>query len=103
MIFDNELIILEEKIKNAEDIEELNYLRTTNQKKYWWSSIFIIGLFYGLNKKTGKMVKAWIFSLITFGIYGIYIIYTSYRDETEFNHTMEHLILKRTKELKKIR
>lgn len=48
MIFDEELTLLKEKIANAEDVDELNYIRTTNQKKYWWTSIFIAGLFYGL-------------------------------------------------------
>lgn len=33
MIFDEELTLLKEKIANAEDMEELNYIRTTNQKK----------------------------------------------------------------------
>lgn len=54
MIFDEELTLLKEKIANAEDVDELNYIRTTNQKKYWWTSIFIAGLFYGLNGKVGK-------------------------------------------------
>ena len=55
MIFDEELTLLKEKIANAEDVDELNYIRTTNQKKYWWTSIFIAGLFYGLNGKVGNM------------------------------------------------
>lgn len=33
MIFDEELTLLKEKIANAEDVDELNYIRTTNQKK----------------------------------------------------------------------
>ena len=37
MIFDEELTLLKEKIANAEDVDELNYIRTTNQKKYWWT------------------------------------------------------------------
>lgn len=32
MIFDEELTLLKEKIANAEDVDELNYIRTTNQK-----------------------------------------------------------------------
>ena len=46
------------------------------------------------------MIKAWIFSALTFGIYGLYVIYTSHRDETEFNNQMEYYILQKTKELK---
>lgn len=41
MIFDEELTLLKEKIANAEDVDELNYIRTTNQKKYWWTSILL--------------------------------------------------------------
>lgn len=69
MIFDEELTLLKEKIANAEDMDELNYIRTTNQKKYWWTSIFIAGLFYGLNGKVGKMIITWFVSVITLGIY----------------------------------
>lgn len=47
MNFENELITLKRNIKNAEDNDELEYLRRTNEKKYWWTSIFITGLFYG--------------------------------------------------------
>lgn len=65
MIFDEELTLLKEKIANAEDVDELNYIRTTNQKKYWWTSIFIAGLFYGLNGKVGKMIITWFVSVIT--------------------------------------
>lgn len=67
MIFDEELTLLKEKIANAEDMDELNYIRTTNQKKYWWTSIFIAGLFYGLNGKVGKMIITWFVSVITLG------------------------------------
>ena len=100
MIFDEELTLLKEKIANAEDVDELNYIRTTNQKKYWWTSIFIAGLFYGLNGKVGKMIITWFVSVITLGIYALYIIYRSYKDETEFNNLMEYYILQRSKELK---
>ena len=92
MIFDEELTLLKEKIANAEDVDELNYIRTTNQKKYW--------LFYGLNGKVGKMIITWFVSVITLGIYALYIIYRSYKDETEFNNQMEYYILQRSKELK---
>ena len=98
MIFDEELTLLKEKIANAEDVDELNYIRTTNQKKYWWTSIFIAGLFYGLNGKVGKMIITWFVSVITLGIYALYIIYRSYKDETEFNNQMEYYILQRSKE-----
>ena len=70
------------------------------QKKYWWTSIFIAGLFYGLNGKVGKMIITWFVSVITLGIYALYIIYRSYKDETEFNNQMEYYILQRSKELK---
>mgnify|MGYP004515235361 CR=1 FL=1 len=79
MIFDEELTLLKEKIANAEDMDELNYIRITNQKKYWWTSIFIAGLFYGLNGKVGKMIITWFVSVITLGIYALYIIYRSYK------------------------
>jgi len=100
MIFDDELNMLEQEIANAQDIDELNYLRTTNEKKYWWSSIFVAGLFYGLNGKVGKMIIIWILSVITWGIYALYIMYKSYKDENEFNNRMEYAILQRTKQLK---
>lgn len=54
MIFDEELTLLKEKIANAEDVDELNYIRTTNQKKYWWTSIFIAGLILWFERKSGK-------------------------------------------------
>ncbi|MCQ2738273.1 MAG: hypothetical protein MJ224_06655 [archaeon] len=80
----------------------MEYLRRTNEKKYWWSSIFIVGLFYGLNGKAGKMILSWIISVFTLGIYGIYIIYKSYKDQKEFNDSMELAIFKRKKELDQI-
>lgn len=100
MIFDTELLLLKDKIENAEDMDELNYLRTVNEKKYWWTSIFVAGLFYALNGKVGKMIVTWILSFITLGIYALYVIYTSYKDQNEFNNQMEYYILKRSKELK---
>jgi len=48
------------------------------------------------------MILSWILSAITFGIYGLYIMYTSYKDEKEFNDQMELCILRRKKELNKI-
>ena len=100
MIFDMELLVLREKIEKAENMDELNYLRRTNEKKYWWTSIFVAGLFYALNGHVGKMIVTWIVGIITFGIYALWIIYTSYRDENDFNNQMEYFILKRTNELR---
>lgn len=100
MIFDTELLLLKNKIDDAEDMDELNYLRTVNEKKYWWTSIFVAGLFYALNGKVGKMIVTWIVGCLTFGIYALYVIYTSYKDQNEFNNQMEYYILKRSKELK---
>ena len=54
MNFEKELQILQMQIKTAEDVDELDYLRRTNEKKYWWTNIFFCGLFYGLN---GKVVR----------------------------------------------
>ncbi len=51
MNFEKELQILQMQIKTAEDVDELDYLRRTNEKKYWWTNIFFCGLFYGLNGK----------------------------------------------------
>ena len=47
--FDPELRILKQRIMNANDVDELEYLKITNEKKYWWSSILLCGLFYGIN------------------------------------------------------
>ena len=99
MIYDDELNELKEKIENAQDVDELEYLRRTNEKKYWWTSIFICGLFYGLNGKVRKMIISWIITPFTLGIYGLYLIYTSYKDQKEFNDQMELSILNRKKEL----
>lgn len=99
--FDTELWQLKDRIENAEDYNELEFLRRTNEKKYWWTSIFVIGLFYALNDKVGKFLLAFLLlGWITFGIYGLWLIYTSYRDEKEFNDQMDFYILKRQKELK---
>ena len=40
MYFEEELDILKEQIDHAEDIEELNFLRKVNEKKYWWTFLF---------------------------------------------------------------
>ena len=100
MDFEVELQLLKMKIKEAEDVYELNYLRRTNEKKYWWTNIFLTGLFYGLNGKIGKMILSWIMSPFTLGIYHLYLIYTAYKDQEEFNDSMELAIFKRKKELK---
>lgn len=71
------------------------------KKKYWWSSIFITGLFYGLNGKIGKMILSWILTPFTLGIWYIYTIYTSYKDQKQFNDEMELYILNRKRELSK--
>ena len=47
------------------------------------------------------MIITWFVSVITLGIYALYIIYRSYKDETEFNNQMEYYILQRSKELKR--
>jgi len=102
MEFETEFEYVKEKIEKAETKDDLDYIRRVNEKKYWWTSILIIGLFYGLNGNVGKMILSWILSAITFGIYGLYIMYTSYKDEKEFNDQMELCILRRKKELNKI-
>ncbi len=99
MIFDTELLMLKNQIENAKDINELNYLRVTHEKKYWWTSIFISGLFYAINGKVGKMIITWIINLFTLGLYSFYIMYTSYKDQNEFNEKMEYYIYKRTEQL----
>ena len=99
MFFEEEMYRLEAEIAAAQDINELNYLRATHEKKYWWTSIFINGLFYAINGDVGKMIISWIISFFTLGIYAFYIIYTSYRDQKEFNDRMEYYILKRTEQL----
>ena len=38
-MFEIKLLKLKEEIREAEDLDELEYLRKTNEKKYWWSSI----------------------------------------------------------------
>lgn len=99
MIFEHDLELLKMEIDRAQNMDEVNSIRENNEKKYWWSSIFIGGLFYGINGKIGKMVITWILSVFTVGIYGLYVIYTSYRDQNEFNSELEYLILKKTEEL----
>lgn len=99
MIFEHDLELLKMEIDRAQNMDEVNSIRENNEKKYWWSSIFIGGLFYGINGKIGKMVLTWILSVFTVGIYGLYVIYTSYRDQNEFNSELECLILKKTEEL----
>ena len=100
MAFEQELMMLEGQIERAQDMDELNYIRLTNEKKYWWTSIFVAGLFYALNGDVGKMIITWIISFFTLGIYALYIIYTSYRDQNEFNNKMEYWILQKSRELK---
>ena len=83
-----EVLILEDEKLTINEPDECSYC------------IFIAGLFYGLNGKVGKMIITWFVSVITLGIYALYIIYRSYKDETEFNNQMEYYILQRSKELK---
>ena len=45
------------------------------------------------------MIISWLLSAVTLGIYYLYLIYTSYKDEEAFNNEMERYILKRKKEL----
>ena len=101
MNFETELMILKERIEKADSIDDLDYLRRTNMKKFWWTSILITGLFYALNGKIGKMIIGWILAIPTLGIYPLYLIYTSYKDEKEFNDQMEFYIMTRKKELNK--
>lgn len=54
MIFDEELTLLKEKIANAEDMDELNYIRTTNQKKYWWTSHIYCRFILWFKRKSRK-------------------------------------------------
>lgn len=96
MNFEKELQILQMQIKTAEDVDELDYLRRTNEKKYWWTNIFFCGLFYGLNGKVGKMIWSW---LLCWTGYPIYLIYKGYKDQKEFNEAMEYAILQKKKEL----
>lgn len=100
MIFNEELTLLKEKIANAEDVDELNYIRTTNQKKILVDQHIYCRFILWFERKVGKMIITWFVSVITLGIYALYIIYRSYKDETEFNNQMEYYILQRSKELK---
>lgn len=102
MNFEKELLYLKAKIETAETTDDLNYLQLVHEKNYWWTSIIITGLFYGLNGKILKMILAWILNPFTLWIYGIYLIFTSYQDEKEFNERMEFYIIKRKKELNNI-
>jgi len=96
-----ELWQLKDRIENAEDTSELEFLRRTNEKKYWWSSIFIVGLFYALNGKVSKFLLAFLLLFwLTLGIYYLWLIYTSYRDEKDFNDQMNFYILRKQRELK---
>ena len=53
-----------------------------------------------LIKKLVKWFYLWVLSFFTLGIYALWIIYTSYRDQKEFNDEMENLIFKKYKQLK---
>lgn len=116
--YGNELKILKEKIMNATTNDELDHLRRSNEKKYWWSSIIVCGLFYGLNEKVDKLIISLLIMFFTFIIfpsnfgsslviaiyyfyliYYFYMIYTSYRDQKFFNNEMEVYISKRKREL----
>lgn len=46
MIFDEELTLLKEKIANAEDVDELNYIRTTNQKKNTGGPAYLLQVYF---------------------------------------------------------
>ncbi|MCQ2972503.1 MAG: hypothetical protein MJ209_04375 [archaeon] len=106
MNFEEELQVVLSNIKNAQDEAELNYIRKVNEKQYWWTSIFICGLFYGLNGKIGKMILFWVISalgiillFIPTIICYIYSVYMSYKNQKEFNDAMEYAILQRIREL----
>lgn len=99
MKFEKDFLNMKYLIKNAEDNEELENISKVFEKKHWWSSIFITGLFYGLNGKVSKMILGWLLGWTI--IYPIYLIYTSHKDQKEFNNEMEKLIMKRKEEIKK--
>ena len=42
-----------------------------------------------------------VYSSYNFGIYSLYLMYESYRDENKVNISMEYYILERKKELKR--
>lgn len=46
MIFNEELTLLKEKIANAEDVDELNYIRTTNQKKNTGGPAYLLQVYF---------------------------------------------------------
>lgn len=106
MNFEEELQTVLAQIKKANDQTELDYIRRTNEKEYWWTSILILALFYGLNDKIGKMLLYWLISFIGLFFLAIptlicyvYGIYKSYTDQKEFNDAIEYAIYQRTKEL----
>ena len=54
MIFYEELTLLKEKIANAEDVDELNYIRTTNQKKILVDQHIYCRFILWFERKSGK-------------------------------------------------
>jgi hypothetical protein len=42
---------LKEKVEKANSVDDLDYLRRINKKEYWYTSILILGLFYGVMGK----------------------------------------------------
>lgn len=99
MIFDEELLEVQRQVKDAKDDLDLEYIEKTHEKKHWWTSIFIVGLFYGLNGKVGRMILSWLLSAVTLTIWAWWTIYTSYRDQKQFNNEMNRLIYQRKREL----
>ena len=100
MIFDEELLQTKREIKNAKDELDLEYIDKAHRKEHWWASIFIVGLFYGLNGKIGRMFLCWLLSVVTLTIWAWWTIYTSYRDQKQFNEELDKCIYQRRRELK---
>ena len=98
--FEKQFDVVKDKINATESVEELYRIRRANEKKYWWTSIFFCGLFYAIYDDIGRFVLAWVLGFLTLGIYPVYLIYTSYRDQNQFNSELNHEVYIKIEKLK---
>jgi hypothetical protein len=87
-------------IKNVDDQGQLLVLSESKKRKYWWLSIFIAGLYHGLNGRVGFFIVTFLFGALTLGILPLYALVTGYSNQRDFNTQIDIEVQKRIKEIK---
>lgn len=98
-MFEKRLLEAKRAVRDCDNELDLELVHETYRLKNWWTSIFIFGLFYGINGEVGRMLLVWFLSIITLTIFGWIAIYLSYNDQSKYNKELETEIAKRRKQI----